>query len=348
MPTLRVPFLGGTLGAMATLLYTDPRFVEHDTSAGHPERPERMGAVDRGVMSSTVQEDLIIVEPRPATVDELVRVHDRDYLNALRQFCVAGGGRLDPDTVASTRSWDVACLAAGAGLDAVERLRAGEADTAFLAVRPPGHHATPTRAMGFCLVNNVAVTAAALAEAGERVLIVDIDAHHGNGTQDAFWNDPRVTYVSIHEYPMYPGTGPANETGGSEAPGTTVNIPVPEGAAGDTYRRAIDEIVVPIAERQAPTWLLVSTGFDAHRNDPLTGLGLTSGDYHDLTARLLSLVPASRAIVLLEGGYDLDAVTTSTAATLGALSGVEIRPEGVTSAGPGSSVIDQVRQIHHL
>lgn len=333
---------------MATLLYTDPRFVQHDTSAGHPERPERMAAVDRGVVASTVGEDLIVVEPRGATVDELARVHDRDFLTALERFCAAGGGRLDPDTVASTRSWEVACLAAGAGIDAVDRLRAGDADTAFLAVRPPGHHATPTRAMGFCLLNNVAVTAAALAEVGEQVLIVDIDAHHGNGTQDAFWNDPRVTYVSIHEYPMYPGTGPADETGGPEAPGGTVNIPVPQGTAGDTYRRAIDEIVVPVAERLAPTWLLISTGFDAHRDDPLTGLGLTSGDYHDLTARLLRLVPASRAIVFLEGGYDLGAVTSSTAATLGALSGVELRPEPVTSAGPGGSVIDRVRQIHHL
>ena len=333
---------------MATLLYPDPRFVLHDTSAGHPERPERMGAVDRGVAASTVAEDLEVVEPRAATVDELARVHDRDFLTALQRFCEAGGGRLDPDTVASGRSWEIACLAAGAGLDAADRLRAGEADTAFLAVRPPGHHATPTRAMGFCLVNNVAVTAAALADAGERVLVVDIDAHHGNGTQDAFWDDPRVTYVSIHEYPMYPGTGPASDTGGVAAPGTTVNIPVPEGAAGDVYRRAVDEIVVPIAERHAPTWLLVSTGFDAHRNDPLTGLGLTSGDYHDLTARLLRLVPASRSIVFLEGGYDLDAVTTSTAATLGALSGVEVRPEPVTSAGPGDAVVAKVRQIHHL
>ncbi len=342
------PFWAAHWEAMPTLLYTDPRFVEHDTSPGHPERPARMGAVDRGVEASTVVEDLIVVGPRAATVDELARVHDRDFLAALERFCVAGGGRLDPDTVASKRSWDVACLAAGAGLDAVDRLRAGEADTAFLAVRPPGHHATPTRAMGFCLVNNVAVTAAALADAGERVLIVDIDAHHGNGTQDAFWNDPRVTYVSIHEYPMYPGTGPAGETGGADAPGTTVNIPVPEFAAGDTYRRAVDEIVVPIAERHAPTWLLISTGFDAHRNDPLTGLGLTSGDYHDLTQRLLALVPASRAIVFLEGGYDLDAVTTSTAATLGALSGVEIRPEAVTSTGPGGTAIDKVRLLHHL
>ena len=333
---------------MATLLYTDPRFADHDTSPGHPERPERLDAVNRGVTESAVAEDLVVAEPRSATVDELARVHDRDFLVALERFCTAGGGHLDPDTVASPRSWEIARLAAGAGLDAVDRLKAGDADAAFLAVRPPGHHATPSRAMGFCLVNNVAVTASALAEAGERVLIVDIDAHHGNGTQDAFWDDHRVTYVSIHEYPMYPGTGRADEIGAEAVPGTTVNIPVPAYTAGDTYRRAIDEVVVPVAERVDPTWVLISTGFDAHRNDPLTGLGLSSGDYFDLTARLLRLAPAGRRMVFLEGGYDLDAVAHSTAATLGALSGVETRPEPVTTAGPGSDVISRVRALHHL
>ena len=338
----------GHTGPMATLLYTDPRFVDHDTSAGHPERPARMAAVDRGVAACTVVDDLTVVTPRPATLDELAVVHDRGYLDALERFCLAGGGHLDPDTVAARSSWDVARLAAGAGVDAIGRLRAGEADSAFLAIRPPGHHATPSRAMGFCLLNNVAVCAAALADLGERVLVVDIDAHHGNGTQDAFYDDPRVTYVSIHEHPMYPGTGAAGETGGPDAPGTTVNIPVPAGTAGDVYRRAIDEVVVPVAERMAATWLLVSTGFDAHRADPLTGLGLSSGDYHDLTARLLALVPASRAVVFLEGGYDLDAVADSTAATLAAMSGVEHRPEPITTEGPGEAVITQVRRIHHL
>lgn len=333
---------------VTTLLYTDPRFARHDTWSGHPERPERLAAVDRGVLASGVAEDLVRVEPRSATVDELARVHDREFLAALERFCGAGGGQLDPDTVAGVESWDIARLAAGAGLDAVERLRAGEGDAAFLAVRPPGHHATPTRAMGFCLVNHVAVCAATLADAGERVLVVDIDAHHGNGTQDAFWDDPRVTYLSIHEYPMYPGTGAADETGGPNAPGTTINIPVPAAAAGDTYRRALDEVIVPAAERVAPTWVLISTGFDAHRADPLTGLGLSAGDYHDLTARLLTLAPAGRAAVFLEGGYDLDAVATSTAATLGALSGVEVRPEPATSHGPGAAVVDRVRSLHHL
>ncbi|MGK2928323.1 MAG: histone deacetylase family protein [Acidimicrobiales bacterium] len=333
---------------MATLLYTDPRFAEHVTSPGHPERPERMAAVDRGVAECTVADDLTLMTPRLASIDELAAVHDRDYLVALERFCANGGGRLDPDTMATASSWDIARLGAGAGLDAIARLQAGEADTAFLAVRPPGHHATPSRAMGFCLLNNVAVSAAALADAGERVLVVDIDAHHGNGTQDAFWDDARVTYVSIHQHPMYPGTGMVHETGGPSAPGTTVNIPVPADTAGDVYRQIIDEIVVPVAERMAVTWLLVSTGFDAHRRDPLTELGLSSGDYHDLTARLLALVPAARAAVFLEGGYDLEAVADSTAATLAAMSGVEHRPEPITTTGPGRPSLSTVRRLHHL
>lgn len=333
---------------MGTLLFTDPRFLAHVAAPGHPERPARLQAVERGVAASTVTEDLTVLSPRVATIDEVARVHDREYLASLARFCDQGGGRLDADTSVVAASWEVALLGAGAGLDAIERLQAGEADSAFCAVRPPGHHATPTRAMGFCLVNNVAVAAATLADAGERVLIVDIDAHHGNGTQDAFWDDGRVTYVSIHQYPMYPGSGGLRETGGPNGPGATVNIPVPADTAGDVYRRAIDEIVVPVAERLAPTWVLISTGFDAHRADPLTDLGLSSGDYGDLTARLLRLAPAGRSVVFLEGGYDLDAVADSTAATLAAMSGVEHRPEAITTGGPGTEVIAAVQAVHHL
>lgn len=333
---------------MATLIYTDPRFGQHDTRPGHPERPERLGAVDRGMASSPVREDLVHLEPRFAEIDELAAVHDRSYLEALERFCASGGGMLDPDTVAAAASWDIARLAAGAGLDAIDRLRRGEGGGAFLAVRPPGHHATPSRAMGFCLLNNVAVAAASLAGAGDRVLVVDIDAHHGNGTQEAFYDDARVTYVSIHEHPMYPGTGMISETGGPNAPGSTVNLPVPAGTSGDVYRRAIDEVIAPVAERTAPDWLLLSTGFDAHRNDPLTDLGLSAGDYFDLTARILGLVPAGRRIVFLEGGYDLDAVAASSAATVSALSGIDHRPEPVTSDGPGAEVLAAIHRFHDL
>src|SRR5439155_14320787 len=235
------------------------------------------------------------------------------------------------DTSASRGSWLAAQLGAGAGLDAITRLDAGEADAAFCAVRPPGHHATPRRPMGFCLLNNIAIAAAALADRGEKVLIVDWDAHHGNGTQDAFYADGRVVYVSMHEYPLYPGTGRLDETGLGAGAGATVNLPFPAGATGDTYRAAIDEVVVPIAERFSPTWVLLSAGFDGHRADPLTGLGLSAGDYGELTRRVVELVPAGRRLVFLEGGYDLDALAASAGACVAALAGESRQPEPPTS-----------------
>jgi acetoin utilization deacetylase AcuC-like enzyme len=197
--------------------------------------------------------------------------------------------------------------------------------------------------MGFCLINNVAVAAAALADRGERVLIVDWDAHHGNGTQDVFYADDRVFYVSMHQYPWYPGTGRIDETGVGEGEGTTVNLPFPAGTGGDAYRAAIDEVIVPIAERFQPTWLVASAGFDGHRADPLAGLGLTAGDFADVTARVMALVPAGRRLAFLEGGYDLQALAASAGACVAALAGVEYRPEAATSGGPGFEVVAAVR-----
>ena len=199
--------------------------------------------------------------------------------------------------------------------------------------------------MGFCLLNNVAVTASVLAERGERVAILDWDAHHGNGTQDAFYADPRVLYVSLHEFPLYPFTGRLRETGAEGAEGTTINVPLPEGATGDVYLRAMDELIGPAIEAFAPAWLLISAGFDGHRRDPLTGLRLSSGDFADLTARAAPLVPAGRRIVFLEGGYDLDALADSTAACLAALAGAELRPEPATSGGPGADVVDAALMV---
>ena len=317
--------------AMSTLLYTDPRFADHDMGPTHPECPARLSAVLDGLATSGVSEDVVVREPRFASLDEMSRVHDRAYLESIRRLCDSGGGRIDADTAANAATWRAAALAAGSGLAAVEALRAGEADHAFCAVRPPGHHATPSRAMGFCFVNNVAVAAAALADAGERVAIIDIDAHHGNGTQDAFWDDPAVAYASIHQYPMYPGSGAVSETGGAAAPGGICNVPVPATTAGDTYRAVVDDVLAPWLDRMAPTWLLISTGFDAHRADPLTRLGLSAGDYGDLTTRLLALAPASRTVVFLEGGYDLDAVARPTASTLAALAGAAATNEAVTT-----------------
>jgi acetoin utilization deacetylase AcuC-like enzyme len=286
------------------------------------------------------------IEPRLATRDELERVHDARYLAELERFCAAGGGRIDADTAASRASWEAALLASGAGLAMVDALIEGRGDAGFCAVRPPGHHAVPARAMGFCLLNNVAVTAAALRARGERVLIVDWDAHHGNGTQDMFWTDPMVMYVSMHEWPLYPGSGRLDDRGAAEGLGTTVNFPFPAGTTGDRYLDAIDTVVAPLAEQFQPAWVLVSAGYDAHRADPLTGLGLTAGDYADLTARLSDLAPARRFIAFLEGGYDLDALRDSVAATVSTLIGEPLRPERSTADGPGAHVVQAARDLH--
>lgn len=332
---------------MTILVYTDAAFGHHDTGPNHPERPERLLAVRAGEEASGVMEAVVHLSPREAPSGALEAVHSRDYLTSLRRFCEAGGGHLDADTPAGARSWQAAALAAGSGLAAVSELRSGTGDAAFCAVRPPGHHAEPSRAMGFCLLNNVATTAASLADSGERVVIFDYDAHHGNGTQDIFYEDPRVLFVSWHQFPLYPGTGAAHEVGEGPGLGSTVNLPFQAGATGDRYRRSIEEVVAPVVEEFEPTWMLVSLGFDAHRNDPLTHLGLTSGDYGDIAADLLSFAPPGRRVLFLEGGYDLQAITDSTAATLAALEGERLHPEQPSSGGPGEEIIPVVNGLRH-
>ena len=314
-------------------------------SPNHPERPQRLEAVLEGARRSPVADALIPLEPRHATRAELERVHPAAYLDQLRHISeVEGGGYLDPDTGTCAESWDASLLGAGAVLRAAEALAAGEAPAAFCAVRPPGHHATPDRAMGFCLVNNVAVTATALADQGERVLIVDYDAHHGNGTQDIFYEHPTVFYVSFHQWPLYPGTGRIEERGEGAGFGCNLNIPLPPRATGEVFLEGIDRIVAPLVEVFEPTWLIMSAGFDAHRRDPITDLGLTSGDYALITKRLMELAPAGRHLVVLEGGYDLQALADSSAAAMAALMGIEHLPEKPSVGGPGRRVLDAVAE----
>ena len=329
---------------MGVLLYADDRFAEHDTGPYHPERPDRLAAVLDGLVVEDLDEAVHRVRARPATDAELQAVHPESFVRGLERFCASGSTHLDADTVVGETSADLARLASGAGLDAVERLRAGEADAAFLAVRPPGHHATATRAMGFCLFNHVAVVAANLAATGERVAVIDFDAHHGNGTQDIFYRRGDVLYASWHQHPLYPGTGHPEEVGEDAGVGATLNLPVPAGTTGEHYRRSLERVVAPAVADHRAGWLVISAGFDGHRDDPLTELALSAGDFADLTADLVSLVPSGRTIVYLEGGYDLTALARSSAATVGALLGEVRHPEPPTAGGPGGEVLEAARR----
>jgi|TARA_X000000368_G_scaffold375986_1_gene328750 acetoin utilization deacetylase AcuC-like enzyme len=331
---------------VALLFLTDERFLEHVAGKKHPESPARLEAVWKGLDNLFLGDDLVRIEPRVATETELLRCHPIEHIQALEALDADGGGRMDPDTAISAGSWGAARLAAGSGLSAVEALTQTEAETAFCAIRPPGHHATSDRSMGFCLINNIAITAASLIAKGKKVAVIDIDAHHGNGTQEIFYSDPRVLMISIHQWPLYPGTGSEAEKGELEGEGFTVNVPLPPGATGSTYRLAFDKIVVPLVEDFQPDWVLVSAGFDAHREDPLTDMGLTSGDFADLTLNLFNLAPKNRCIFFLEGGYNLQALTDSVTASFASILGVNLRPEAATGDGPGEEVVNRVAQSH--
>jgi acetoin utilization deacetylase AcuC-like enzyme len=312
----------------------------------HPERPARIAAVMEGVsdVGTVLGDDLRLVAAEPVAVADLERVHSPTYVEQVRRLCAAGGGHIDPDTYARPDSWDAALRSAGAGLQAIDVLQQSGSGLVFVAARPPGHHARPEQGMGFCLFNNVAVAASVLADGGERVLIVDWDVHHGNGTQDIFWDDPRVLYVSTHQWPLYPGTGRADEVGGPRARGLTVNVPLPPGATGDVVRRAIGEVAAPVISTFDPTWVLVSAGFDAHRADPMAELSLSDADFGVLARDVAAFAPQEgRLIAFLEGGYDLEALRRSVARALAGWTGADAGPwsddEAITQGGPGLGAV---------
>jgi acetoin utilization deacetylase AcuC-like enzyme len=323
-------------------LFDDPVFREHDAGPGHPERPERLEAIRQGLKDAGLEGELELRNPRPATREELLAVHTADHVDDV----AATKGRrqrFDPDTAAGPRSYEAALRAAGAVVGAVDEVLEGTLDRAFCAVRPPGHHATSERAMGFCLFNNVAVGAAQALERGlERVAVVDPDVHHGNGTQQIFWEDPRVLYVSSHRFPFYPGTGAVDEVGEGPGRGFTVNLPMPAGLGDGDYSRAYREIVEPIGRAFDPQLVLVSAGFDAHEADPLGGMDVTASGFAELMDVCVSIAGGSargRVVAVLEGGYSLQGLAASAAASVGRLLD---RPSNALSASPDPRIKDLV------
>jgi len=329
-------------------LYDHPAFREHDAGPGHPERPARLDAARRGIREAGLEPRVEILTPPPAGREELRAVHTAGHID--RVAATEGRThRFDPDTQAGPRSYAAALLAAGSVVDAVDRVLAGSLDRAFCAVRPPGHHAEADRAMGFCLFNNVAVGAArALAAGALRVAVVDFDVHHGNGTQDIFYDDPRVLYVSTHAHPFYPGTGGLDEVGEGSGQGYTVNLPLP-GTMGDAeYARIYRELVEPVLLAFDPGLLLVSAGFDPHRDDPLAGMAVTERGFAAIAQCCLDGASGSangRAVFVLEGGYDLDGIAESTAAVMRVLLGETVEA-GLDAAPRIDRLIGLFRQHH--
>lgn len=302
------------------ILFASPRFAEHTPPPGHPERPERAAVFD-AVAESWRAAGGEVREPRAARREELARVHTPSHLEAIAATAHRAVA-LDADTFTSPETHDIALLAAGAAIDGA-RHAWERAEPALVVVRPPGHHAEPDRAMGFCFYNNVAVAAAALRAAGvARVAIVDIDVHHGNGTQAAFYGDPSVLYVSTHQFPYYPGTGAASERGTGAGEGATLNLPLDAGATDADFIGAYETQVVPALEAFGPDTLLVSAGFDAHRLDPLGGLRVTTEGYRRVVALLddaSARLSGRRAAWITEGGYHLDALRECLDATVDVL-----------------------------
>ncbi len=328
--------------APGTGLVFDERFLLHRAPYEHPEHPGRLVAIRDRLSSDGLSARCRGVPAREATRDELARVHSAAHIDAIEATADRAFQQLDPDTYACRGSAAAAKLAAGGLIDLVREVTEGRLENGLALLRPPGHHAEADRAMGFCLFNNVAIAARAARASGaaRRILIVDWDLHHGNGTQHTFWEDPSVLYLSIHQFPFYPGTGSIDETGGGAGRGLTVNVPWPGGMGDAEYAAAFERILEPIASEFAPDLVIVSAGFDAAQGDPLGSMRVTPAGYAWMTSRL-SRLAGGRVVLALEGGYNLEAISESAAACLRVLLGERPPAREFGEPSPGAlRVID--------
>lgn len=359
IPNLRGLYQGGdaTLPDTKTGLIYDDRFLEHDEPS-HPENALRLQEIMAVLRSSGILDELTMLPGRSAVEREIVAVHRQRLIEHLQIFAYEGGGWLNPDTYVTPDSWSVVCLAAGAVISAVESVVQGDIANAFALIRPPGHHATPSQAMGFCLINHVAIAARyALDVLGlQRVAIIDWDTHHGNGTQDIFWEDGRVLYCSSHTWPLFPGTGDRREIGAGHGYGTTLNIPLPYGTGDEAFEQVYDEVIVPAVARFKPDLIIVSAGYDSHWADPLAPMNMSVAGYAAIAQKVYNLagiVCAGRLVCALEGGYHIQALAASVLATLRIL---QKRPDLVedplgTRAAPRTdigTIIHTLRRSHPL
>lgn len=324
-----------------TAVVIDPDYLKHDPGEFHPERPERLKVLldlPKELDSLSFQ----LLPPRAAVREEIETCHTGEYIKLIEATATTSRYALDGDTITCRDSFGISLLAVGGFLKLIDSIEAGEFCNGFALVRPPGHHALKDRAMGFCLFNTVAIGAHHLKRhyGSKRILIMDWDVHHGNGTQDAFYQDPSVLYLSTHQYPYYPGTGAVEEAGAGAAEGFTVNIPLAAGCGDEEYLRVFKEIVVPIGEKFQPEWILVSAGFDPHRSDPLGGMDVTEKGFGAMATMLLDLAAkhaGGKIAFLLEGGYDLTALKNSVLTVLQRMKGDS---EGGPLAGTGGELVE--------
>lgn len=326
---------------MSTALYSHPECRLHDMGEGHPECPQRLDAINDRLLVSGLQDVLDMRDAPLVDIQALIRAHESRYVSELEDLLrrIAAGTEsryIDPDTVACPATWRAALRSAGAAVAATDAVIKGEVENAFCAVRPPGHHATRNQAMGFCFFNNVAVAArhAQDAHGAQRVAIVDWDVHHGNGTQDAFWRRDDVVYCSLHQWPLYPGSGAAGERGAGPGLGATINVPLPPGSGDDAYRRAFETTVLPAVAAARPGLLLVSAGYDAAATDPLASMAVTTAGFAAMARLARQAAEAAcggRMVALLEGGYDPGALARGVAATIRAWDAPGAAAEGMGS-----------------